>query len=74
MDLERPPLPTKSCDMNSAVAMTIADRAYAYDNSIDNRDPKKLFRTKSGIIFRIYSDLKLHEWGQLLLTTSEAGQ
>jgi predicted ABC-type ATPase len=59
---------------NSAVAMTIADRAYAYDNSIDNRDPKKLFRTKSGIVFRIYPDLRLHEWGQLLLTTSEAGQ
>jgi predicted ABC-type ATPase len=59
---------------NSGVAMTIADRAYAYDNSVDNRDPKKLFRTKSGIIFRIYSDLKLHEWGQLLLTTSEAEQ
>jgi predicted ABC-type ATPase len=52
---------------NSAVAMTIADRAYAYDNSIENRDPKKLFRTKHGIIFKTYPDLRHHKWGKLLL-------
>jgi len=53
---------------NSVIAMTIADRAYAYDNSVDNRDPKKLFRTKSGVIFKSYPDLKFHQWGQLLST------
>jgi predicted ABC-type ATPase len=59
---------------NGAVAMTMADCAYVYDNSIDNRDPKKLFRTKSGVVFKTYPDLKLHEWGQLLLAASKTGQ
>ena len=28
--------------------MTMVDRAYGYDNSVDDRDPKKLFRTRDG--------------------------
>jgi predicted ABC-type ATPase len=52
---------------NAAIAMAIVDRAYGYDNSIDNRDPKKLFRTKNGIIFKTYADLKTHEWGMLMV-------
>ena len=37
---------------NSAIAMSLMDRAYGYDNSIDNRDPKKIFRTKEGKLFK----------------------
>ncbi len=52
---------------NSVIAMSLVDRAYGYDNSIDDRDPKKLFRTKDGNVFKTYSDLKLHEWGQMMI-------
>lgn len=52
---------------NSAVAMGIVDRAYGYDNSVDDRDPKKLFRTKDGWVFKTYADLKQHEWGQMMI-------
>ena len=52
---------------NSAVAMTIVDRAYAYDNSVDNRDPRKLFRMRDGTIVRTYADLQHHAWGQAML-------
>lgn len=51
---------------NGAAAMAMVDRAYAYDNSVDDREPKKLFRTKDGIIFKTYADIKLHEWGQFM--------
>lgn len=54
---------------NGAIAMSLVDRAYGYDNSIDNRDPKKLFRVKEGILFKTYADLKLHDWGQLMIET-----
>jgi predicted ABC-type ATPase len=52
---------------NGAIAMTMVDRAYCYDNSIDDRDPKKLFRTRDGEVVKTYSDLRLHEWGQMML-------
>jgi len=51
----------------SALAMSFVDRAYGYDNSVDNRDPKKLFRTKEGKLFKTYADLKLHDWGQMMI-------
>lgn len=56
---------------NSSIAMSIVDRAYAYDNSVDNRDPKKLFRTKDGRLFKTYADLKLHDWGQMMIEELE---
>lgn len=52
---------------NGAVAMTMVDRAYCYDNSVDDRDPKKLFRTKDGEVYKTYSDLSSHEWGQIMI-------
>jgi predicted ABC-type ATPase len=52
---------------NGAVAMALVDRAYGYDNSVDDRDPKKLFLTKDGRVFKTYADLKLHEWGQMMI-------
>ncbi|MBN1905129.1 MAG: zeta toxin family protein [Deltaproteobacteria bacterium] len=52
---------------NSTMAMSFVDRAYGYDNSVDNRNPKKLFRTRGGQLFKTYSDLKLHDWGQMMI-------
>lgn len=52
---------------NGAEAMTLVDRAYGYDNSVDDRDPRKLFRTKDGRLFKTYVDLGDHEWGQLMV-------
>ena len=52
---------------NSALAMSIVDRAYGYDNSVDDRNPKVLFRTKDGLVFKTYVDLKNHEWGQIMI-------
>jgi predicted ABC-type ATPase len=52
---------------NGAVAMSMVDRAYGYDNSVDDRDPKKIFRTRNGKLVKTYSDLRLHEWGQMMI-------
>jgi predicted ABC-type ATPase len=52
---------------NSAIAMSFVDRGYGYDNSIDDRNPKILFRTRDGHVFKTYTDLKLHEWGQMMI-------
>lgn len=46
----------------AAMAMTFADRAYVYDNSIDDHDPQKLFRTKDGAVFKEYEGLPKHDW------------
>ncbi|MDZ4186465.1 MAG: zeta toxin family protein [Desulfuromonadales bacterium] len=51
---------------NGAVAMSMVDRGYCYDNSVDDRDPRKLFRTRNGEIVKTYADLRQHEWGQLM--------
>lgn len=51
---------------NMLIAMDYADRAYFYDNSIDNQSPRLLFRTANGILYKQYSeDLPL--WAQALL-------
>jgi predicted ABC-type ATPase len=52
---------------NSTVAMAMVDRAYTYDNSVDDRDPRKLFRTRDGAIFKTYSDLRHHAWGHMMV-------
>jgi len=52
---------------NGAVAMTMADRAYCYDNSTEDRDPKKLFRARDGKIVKTYADLRMHDWGRMML-------
>ncbi|QSV44472.1 AAA family ATPase [Geobacter benzoatilyticus] len=52
---------------NSALAISMVDRAYVYDNSIDDREPKKLFRTRDGRVFKTYRDLALHEWASMVV-------
>ncbi len=38
-------------------AVNVADRAYFYDNSINNEDPTQLFRTANGEIVKFYNEL-----------------
>lgn len=42
---------------NCSVAASIADRAYVYDNSVDNVSPKLVFRTIEGKLIRHYGDI-----------------
>jgi predicted ABC-type ATPase len=50
---------------NCAKAIEFADRAYIYDNSIDNADPKLLFRTSEGRRVKCYR--AIHEWAKSIL-------
>jgi predicted ABC-type ATPase len=42
---------------NCSVAASIADRAYVYDNSVDNVSPQLVFRTSEGKLIRHYGDI-----------------
>lgn len=52
---------------NCSVAASLADRAYIYDNSIDYAEPKLMFRTSSGTIKKVYSEI--HEWAKDIYST-----
>lgn len=51
---------------NGAVAMSMVDRAYGYDNSIDDREPKILLRATNGLIVKTYANLMEHEWAKTM--------
>ena len=42
------------------------DRAYVYDNSIDNQLPRLLYRTTDGQLFKQYVE-DIPEWARMLL-------
>ena len=42
--------------VNANKAITFVDRAYVYDNSIDNQLPRLLFRTTDGQLFKVGED------------------
>ncbi len=42
---------------NCSVAARIADRAYIYDNSVDNAPARLLFRTSEGALIKRYGDI-----------------
>lgn len=50
---------------NAAKAITIVDRAYIYDNSIDGQLPRLLYRTVDGVVFKKYTD-DIPEWAQTI--------
>ena len=52
--------------INAEEAISFVDRAYIYDNSVDNQLPRLLYRTTDGKLFRRYTD-DLPEWAQLLV-------
>lgn len=51
---------------NAAVAISIVDRAYIYDNSVDNRLPKLICRMVDGTLYKQYAEI-LPNWVQELL-------
>ena len=52
--------------LNAAKAIPFVDRAYIYDNSVDNQLPRLLFRTTDGQLYKKYTD-DIPEWAELLL-------
>jgi predicted ABC-type ATPase len=42
---------------NLAPAIRIADRVYAYDNSVEEAEPRLCFRTQDGLLRKVYGDL-----------------
>lgn len=40
-----------------AVAAVLADRAYSYDNSVENAEPRLLFKTGDGSLRKVYSPI-----------------
>lgn len=53
---------------NSKELTQIVDRAYFYDNSIDNEDAKLLFRFSEGNLAKRYID-DIPEWASIILNT-----
>jgi len=51
---------------NCATAVKLVDRAYIYDNSIDDADPALLFRTESGTLKKVYRQ-SVNAWAQPIL-------
>lgn len=47
-------------------AITFVDRAYIYDNSVEDHLPRLLYRTTDGIIAKQYTD-DIPEWAQILI-------
>lgn len=47
-------------------AISFVDRAYIYDNSVEDQLPKLLYRTSNGVIVKRYTD-DVPEWAQVLI-------
>ena len=52
--------------INAEEAISFVDRAYVYDNSIDNQLPRLLYRTTDGQLFKQYVE-DIPEWAGMLL-------
>ena len=51
--------------INAEEAISIVDRAYVYDNSVDNQLPRLLYRTAEGNLVKKYTDA-IPEWAKAL--------
>ena len=51
---------------NAAKAITFVDRAYIYDNSVDNQLPRLLYRITDGKPFKRYTD-DIPLWAQTII-------
>ena len=52
--------------VNATKAISFVDRAYVYDNSVDNQLPRLLFRKTDGRLFKRYVE-DVPEWAGMLL-------
>ena len=44
-------------------AVKLIDRAYIYDNSVDDGDPQLLFRTENGALKKVYRQ-PVNDWAK----------
>lgn len=51
---------------NAAQAIELVDRAYIYDNSVENTLPQLLYRTVDGKVFKQYTE-DVPEWAEMLV-------
>ncbi|MES2588365.1 MAG: zeta toxin family protein [Bacteroidota bacterium] len=51
--------------LNSLLVSKFVDRSYFYDNSLEDKEPKLLFRTKNGKISKQYR--KISDWAQPII-------
>lgn len=51
---------------NMKRAISIVDRAYIYDNSVENALPQLLYRTVDGTVFKQYTE-DVPEWAEMLV-------
>lgn len=59
---------------NCVAAASFVDRAYIYDNSVDRKDPRLLFRTENGYLERYYKDQSTNEWAQPIVAVLDIGR
>ena len=52
--------------LNAAKAISFVDRAYIYDNSVDNQPPSLLYRTTDGQLFKQYTN-DIPQWAMAIL-------
>ena len=52
--------------LNAEEAITFVDRAYVYDNSIDDQHPRLLYRTIDGELFKRYTE-EIPNWAQTII-------
>ena len=52
--------------LNMGKALSLVDRVYVYDNSVENQMPQLLFRTVDGSLYKQYVE-EFPEWAQSLL-------
>lgn len=52
--------------LNIGKAISLVDRVYIYDNSIENQIPRLLFRTVNGTLFKQYVE-EIPQWTQFLI-------
>jgi predicted ABC-type ATPase len=50
---------------NCAVVVRSVDRAYVYDNSVDDQPARLLFRLRDGLVFKRYGEI--NPWAQAIL-------
>lgn len=56
--------------VNIIKIVKLVDRVYVYDNSIDSVDPRLLFRTTNGVLYKKYV-VDIPEWAQAIINSTE---
>ncbi|WP_106483895.1 zeta toxin family protein [Bacteroides sp. Marseille-P3684] len=57
--------------VNGGIVCSFVDRAYIYDNSVDNAEARLLFRLTSGALAKQYSK-DIPDWAQIMYPTNDS--